>query len=172
MCTSGDYDDVCDLIGQRQGNNGKQLLRAKIDGRPVVLKGCTNIGSLRQFEREIAALKSLDHPNIIVATGVTKTHTTEAVIFYLELEYCSCGSMSEWMTQTKPSRETVVRMLRGVLRALVHVHSLRVGPVAATHSDVKPTNILVSVWHIGVFLSFTTHPYALCCIRLLFKDRW
>ena len=139
--------DVRDLLGHREGAGGsaKHLLRALFDERIVVLKGYTNVNSIRQFEREIAALKLLQHENIIVATGVTKIHTAEAIIYYLELEYCSGGSMLSWIAETNPPRAAIIRMLRGVLRALSHVHSVRVGQIVATHSDVKPSNILVRV---------------------------
>ena len=154
--------DTRDLFASRGGfgsgrNTTKQLLRASFDGREVVLKGY--LRSRQEFEREVAALKQLHHPNIITATGVSKFQFDEAVVFYLELEYCRGGCISEWRETMQPARRTMVRMLRDVLRALSHVHAIRVGPDFATHSDVKDSNILVRLF---LQWDFTLLTWACC----------
>ena len=151
-----DYQDVRSLFDHsgaaeeggvpRAGFQGssKHILLASIDDRQVVLKGYTAVSNKSQFEREIRALQALQHSNIITATGVTRNYSAESLIFYLELEYCDGGNITTWVEEAKPERSTIVRMLRGALRGLSHVHSIRAGPTAATHSDVKDGNILVS----------------------------
>lgn len=51
--------------------------------------------------------------------------------------------MKKWIENFKPSLSSMIQMFRDVLKALRHVHSIRVGSVVATHCDVKLTNILI-----------------------------
>ena len=71
----GDYVGVISLLPGAGSSNGRHLWKASLDGRDVVLKGYTHIVGMKQLEREIEALKVLQHPNIVAASGACRQQT-------------------------------------------------------------------------------------------------
>lgn len=77
------------------------------------------------------------HPNIL---PIIKADIFEGQI-YIASEYAPDGSLSEWLKKhggKAPTIETAVRMTRGILEGLAHLHSKGV-----IHRDLKPANILL-----------------------------
>lgn len=70
-----DYTGLTQLLPSAGSFTGRHLLKGSLDGRTVVLKGHTLIAGLQQLEREIEALKVLQHPNIVAAFGACRHQT-------------------------------------------------------------------------------------------------
>ncbi|MBI4861653.1 MAG: protein kinase, partial [Candidatus Riflebacteria bacterium] len=91
---------------------------------------------LRRFQREIAVLKALDHPNIVkfIDSGVDQG------INYLVLEYVRGKALSEVIkTRKRIDVPSALTLIKDVARALAHAHACSV-----VHRDVKPANIMVT----------------------------
>ena len=71
-----DYSDVAPFFANSDSGGGRHLLKATLDDRTVVLKGYNHISGLKQLEREIEALKVLQHSNIIAAYGACRQQTS------------------------------------------------------------------------------------------------
>ena len=89
-----------------------------------------------RFEREVAALARLNHPNIVSA------YNAEQIDGYFSLvsEFLNGGNLEDWLSNRDalPSVKTSVAIALQVCRALEHAHDLGV-----VHCDIKPSNILI-----------------------------
>lgn len=81
----GDYTSVIALL---PGACRSNLWKASLDGRDVVLKGHTHIAGMKQLEREIEALKVLQHPNIVAALGVCRQQTSSGKRVHVSAYVC------------------------------------------------------------------------------------
>ncbi|MGE3817938.1 MAG: protein kinase [Isosphaeraceae bacterium] len=126
------------------GATGTVYLAAdKRDGSRVALKAIdpSTAGALKspeRFEREAAALKSLDHPNIIALYEVGRAERWH----YLAMEYVP-GIDAMRLCQERgqrgvPTREAV-GLVAQVLDGLSHAHAAGI-----VHRDVKPGNVLIA----------------------------
>jgi tetratricopeptide (TPR) repeat protein len=90
---------------------------------------------VRRFQREIAILKSLLHPNVVklVDAGVDKdTH-------YMALEFVRGKPLSDLIqARKKVPLDVALKLVKDVARALAYAHSNGV-----VHRDIKPANIMV-----------------------------
>jgi len=93
-------------------------------------------GMIEQFQREIQALRSLNHPNIISLYDV---YTTGDKI-YIIMELMAGGELFDYVVQkgtlTEAEASTIVRM---VTSALVYMHGENI-----IHRDLKPENLMLS----------------------------
>ncbi len=93
-------------------------------------------GMLEQFHMEIAALKSLSHPNIIKLFDV---YTTSHKI-YIVMELMAGGELFDYVVQkgtlTEAEASSIIRM---VTSALVYMHDQNI-----IHRDLKPENLLLT----------------------------
>jgi tetratricopeptide (TPR) repeat protein len=90
---------------------------------------------VRRFQREIAILKTLVHPNIVklIDSGVDKE------LHYMALEYVRGKTLSDLIqTRKKVPLEIALKIVKDVARALAYAHSNGI-----VHRDIKPANLMV-----------------------------
>ncbi|PYD07317.1 hypothetical protein DND47_31080, partial [Pseudomonas syringae pv. syringae] len=95
--------------------------------------------------REVQILVALGgHPNITQYFNSWLENET----IYIQLEYCSGGSLSSFMKGTIPSIDELFRIMGSITKALYFIHSKGI-----VHMDVKPENILISrnIYKLGDF---------------------
>lgn len=92
-------------------------------------------GMRRKFENEAACLRSLSFsPKIVQLYDAVEAESE----YVLVMEWCRGGAVRNYIGGGGIySANTVASIMRGVLRALVHIHS-----VGIVHMDVKPFNVL------------------------------
>ena len=89
----------------------------------------------RSFEREVAALRQIRHPNVvsIYAKGITVSGAP-----YLVMEFVDGESLREILSRGPLTPVRAARILRQLASALDAIHQKEI-----CHRDVKPENILV-----------------------------
>jgi len=122
---------VCHRCIQR--STGKSFACKIIDKRQIEQQFN---GMIAQFQAEIEALRSLNHPNIISLYDV---YTTEDKI-YIVMELMAGGELFDYVVQkgtlTEAEASTIVRMLTN---ALAYMHSENI-----IHRDLKPENLMLT----------------------------
>jgi serine/threonine protein kinase len=92
-------------------------------------------GMMEQFQTEIEALRSLNHPNIIQMLDVYITEEKISIV----MELMEGGELFDYVVQkgtlTEKEASTIVRK---VTSALVYMHSKNI-----VHRDLKPENLLL-----------------------------
>lgn len=115
-------------------------------GRPTVWKKRYPIPLEYYFAtpfREVAALRALDHPNIIKPCGVSISSSGEGD-HHLTLSLPpGCASLRDWFMDSKRCRtitkeRLIPSIMYQIIRAVSHIH--RRGII---HRDLKPDNIIV-----------------------------
>ncbi|KXO97827.1 protein kinase domain-containing protein [Tsukamurella pseudospumae] len=139
------------LLGK--GGQGVVLLaRDTVEGRECAVKmmlPTVEVGEREEayFLREVSALMSLDHPNIVkgIDSGVQDGR------IFLVCEFCSDGSLHDLVARRGPlNPDVAVPLALDVLDALEYAHNRRVSVPAMgvakglVHRDVKPANILLA----------------------------
>jgi serine/threonine protein kinase len=105
------------------------------------LKRLKNVNRVDRFEREIQAVMSLDHPNVLKPVDFS-LGTSARDKPYLVTEYCAGGSIasgdvSRWASDPVATLELFTLVCDGVAAA----HNHRPEPIV--HRDLKPENILL-----------------------------
>lgn len=91
---------------------------------------------LERFRREGAALKELDHPNIVKMLAAVEDDGQH----YLVMEYVSGGSLYDVLKQEgKLPIERVLYIALDLCDALTRAHRLKI-----IHRDIKPANVLLA----------------------------
>ncbi|KAK4524138.1 hypothetical protein GAYE_SCF01G2037 [Galdieria yellowstonensis] len=144
------WEDFEELAVLGKGEKGIVVkARHRIDGGIYAVKMSRKplIGNSHQHEalREVQILVALGgHPNITQYFSCW----LEDEIIYIQLEYCSGGSLSTMVGNDVPCTDELFRMMSDITRALHFIHSKGI-----VHMDVKPENILISkgVYKLGDF---------------------
>jgi serine/threonine protein kinase len=95
----------------------------------------------RLFQREMKAIVSLDHPNILPLLDFGEQMLNGATYMYLVMPYRPEGSLVDWLRWqggTLLPQQDVVHLVVQVAEALQHAHSHQI-----IHLDVKASNFLV-----------------------------
>ncbi len=97
--------------------------------------------NLQRFQREVQAVASLDHPNIVHAHDYdTHGDTPQDAVHYFVMEYIRGSSLLEMVQQQGPLNFTdAADYIRQAAEGLHHAHL-----AGLVHRDVKPGNLLVS----------------------------
>lgn len=111
----------------------------KLTGLPVAIKELNTMANGREtLDAEIRAMKlTKGHPNVVNLYEVIES--AEDFKTYLILEYCSQGSVDDYLNKYGPVSEALARKwTRQLVDALAHCHQRRV-----VHLDVKPANLYI-----------------------------
>lgn len=90
------------------------------------------------FDREVEALKRLQHPNIVALHG--HGFDEKFQLNYLVLDYVAGQNLDEYISGDTVTPEVAVHFLIQLLDALTYAHSKGI-----YHRDIKPSNILVDL---------------------------
>jgi len=125
------------------------VYRVTRDRRAYALKiAHTKLGELREddraatierLDREIAALKSLRHPNIVRVHSFDRWPEMETGFPYLVMDLVDGTALQEWRAVVTPSLVRISVVFEKVADALAHMHELGI-----IHRDLKSQNILVT----------------------------
>src|SRR5205085_6094408 len=89
-----------------------------------------------RFEREVTALESLEHPNVVSVLGHGELDDRP----YLVLERVDGGSLAELVATGPLPPERAAAIGAQLADALAHAHQHGV-----VHRDVKPSNVLLDL---------------------------
>jgi len=124
---SGGFSRVYKVKSERYGT----IFAAKM----ITFDCETNERVLESYENEIAALKKLDHPNVIQLYS----YFTDKNRLVLILEYCEKGTLADYLCNNEGIKyDHMLYMCRQILDALDYCHSQCIA-----HRDIKPSNILI-----------------------------
>lgn len=109
--------------------NGDEVVAVKVISRQTV----TETAQLRQ---EVEVLRRISHPNIVRFRDLKKS----ASHFYLVLEFCAGGDLSQFLKEHgHVQEETARKFLTQIAAGICMLHRENV-----LHRDLKPQNILLS----------------------------
>ncbi len=91
-----------------------------------------------RLDREIAALKTLRHPNIVRVHSFERWPDLEAGYPYLVMDFVEGHRLYDWRGQTSPSLRRMCEVMAKVAEAVDYIHRL-----GHFHRDLKSENILV-----------------------------
>lgn len=113
----------------------------KADKKHVAIKFLSQTNDLNRkefvarFKREIVALSTLDHPNIVKLLGSGK----EGDVYYLVTELVEGMNLSQYLRVTELSDKEIFSIIKQVSDALSYAHEKGI-----VHRDIKPANIVIS----------------------------
>lgn len=144
-------DGLLGYTDLRELSQGR-VLSARRQGAPVALKAHSE-GRESSFQRELEALRTLQHPSIVALQGAFRGGNS----YYLELAWCAGGPLNAWCDQHPgivgtEDVEAFVKCL-GIFRqawlAIAHIHSC-----GAVHGDISLENFLLTADHRPVLADF------------------
>lgn len=114
-----------------------EVYRGKWHGQTVAIKKIPAL-NLKDIDKEIKALKQLDHDNII------RYHEERAKnnFVYLVMEYAEQGSLDKWIERNKNNPhdwQLNYKFIEQVVKGLKHLHGNQM-----LHRDLKSHNILIT----------------------------
>lgn len=96
----------------------------------------------RLFEREMKAITTLDHPNILPLYDFGEEKTIHGILVYMVMPFRAEGSLVDWLRSRKDtgtlSSQEVIYFIQQASNALQHAHNHNL-----MHLDVKPSNFLI-----------------------------
>lgn len=126
-----------------EGSNGRVYLAEDINTKKQYAIKRFNLKELQhieagisQLEREINAIRRMEHPNIIKL--IEALHVEESDMIYLVLDYADCGSLENVINEEKLGMKEIKYIFKKILGAVKYLHSK-----GTVHQDIKPSNILL-----------------------------
>ncbi len=101
--------------------------------KPEVIKEDSSL--IKRFTRESAALRRLDHPNIVKCLAAVE----ESGQHYLVMEYVSGGTLADLVQKQSMPIPQIVAIALELSDALTRAHHLKI-----IHRDIKPANVLLA----------------------------
>jgi eukaryotic-like serine/threonine-protein kinase len=124
------------------------LYKVRRDGKTYALKiGRERFADLvpedREYQeerndREIAALKSLHHPNIVRVHSFDRWPDLEGGYPYLIMDFVEGARLYDWRASAAPSLARIATVFEKIALAVHHMHRLGI-----YHRDLKSANVLV-----------------------------
>jgi eukaryotic-like serine/threonine-protein kinase len=124
------------------------LYRVERDGQSYALKIATQRrdeitpDEARTLEdradRELVALKSLDHPNIVRVHAFERWPSLQDGYPFLIMDFVEGDRLNDWAAKTRPSLMTICLVFRKIALALHEMHGVEIH-----HRDLKSENVLV-----------------------------
>ena len=118
------------------------MYKGTYSNQPVAIKELfaqtIDKNDIEEFEKEATLLSSLHHPNIVQFYGVAMKGSN----FYLVLEWCARGSLSQLLSGKRKhvvSEKLALRLATSIAETMSFLHSKGI-----IHRDLKPDNILLS----------------------------
>jgi serine/threonine protein kinase len=107
--------------------------------KTISLLGTNSNAKKRSFEKELIALSTMTHPNIV---KIYQTFQTDSHLFLI-LEYCKNGDMDKFIRYRGPIKDTrkLFNFVHGILCALCFIEERGIA-----HKDIKPSNILLDTY--------------------------
>ncbi|KAL0221668.1 hypothetical protein RCL1_001522 [Eukaryota sp. TZLM3-RCL] len=102
----------------------------------VILKEYPNITN-----HELEALKQCNHENVVEMIDIDKSDGNHV---YLILEKCDMD-LDAYLSTYKPSKKIKISILKQIVAGISYIHGRNI-----THSDLKPSNILINVHENGL----------------------
>ena len=101
----------------------------------IIDKKKLNSKEFEQVQREIAIMKSINHPNIISLID----HFENSEYFFIVMEYIKYGSLKDFVrTNVKLSEEVCANIIFQIANGLKYLNEFGI-----IHRDIKPDNILI-----------------------------
>ncbi|XP_056316852.1 serine/threonine-protein kinase Nek9-like isoform X2 [Danio aesculapii] len=128
----------------KSGVSGKVFLVMDTDGDVFVIKEiiCRDKKSLRDVKTEVEILKTLKHGYIV--SYEDSFEDNEAGFFYIVMEYCAGGDLSQRMKIQKEKaffeEEQILDWLVQICLALQYIHNEK----GILHRDIKPQNVFLT----------------------------
>ncbi|KAI9151119.1 hypothetical protein H9P43_009734 [Blastocladiella emersonii ATCC 22665] len=113
----------------------------------------------RNFEQLVAALSLIEHPHVISYFG---SHVVDEDCF-LFMEFCDMGTLSDWLKDHGPVRETwrlsawMYQLALGL--QFLHKHGV-------VHRDLKPSNIMIKNGALKIADFSSAKLHGLCCKKV------
>ena len=89
-----------------------------------------------QIKKEIAIMKSIDHPNVV---AIKEVFATSSKIF-LVIEYLEGGELLDYLNKNSLSEDEARYFFKQLVEGLLFCHKNGV-----CHRDLKPENLLIIV---------------------------
>eukprot|EP01119_Soliformovum_irregulare_P017619 TRINITY_DN525_c0_g2_i9.p1 TRINITY_DN525_c0_g2~~TRINITY_DN525_c0_g2_i9.p1 ORF type:complete len:442 (+),score=152.53 TRINITY_DN525_c0_g2_i9:268-1593(+) len=117
------------------GNFGEVYL-GTWDDHPVALKKLADESQVQEFFKEVRAIKSIQHPNIVRFYGVAKIGDK----LNLVTEFCNGGSLFDHLRKiSELSQKAAVAMALGIAKGVAALHVKNI-----VHRDLAARNVLLS----------------------------
>ena len=105
------------------------------------------------WDREIAALQTVDHPNVVAFRRADRFRLRDQDFPYIECEFISGGTVRAAIQRNKlpVNAEQLTTFLTGLLAGVAEIHDLEI-----IHRDIKPENVALrdGDWGQPVLLDF------------------
>jgi serine/threonine protein kinase len=132
-----------------EGGQAQTYLVRDLQGDPearFALKRLKNVNRVERFEVEIEAVKSLNHPHVLLLVDYSLRVDGTREKPYMVTEYCAGGSLASgdctrWSKEPAGTLELFAEICDGVGAA----HLRKEGPIV--HRDIKPENVLLRTDH-------------------------
>uniref|UniRef100_A0AAA9SKC5 Interferon-induced, double-stranded RNA-activated protein kinase n=1 Tax=Bos taurus TaxID=9913 RepID=A0AAA9SKC5_BOVIN len=145
------FNDFTEVTPIGSGGFG-QVFKAKhrIDKKTYVIK-CVKYNS-EKVEREVKALATLNHPNIVHYHNCWDGHDydpeqslnssrSKTRCLFIQMEYCDKGTLDQWIEKRrgkKPDKRLALDFFQQITTGVHYIHSEQL-----IHRDLKPGNIFL-----------------------------
>jgi|SRR5674476_860656 len=144
----GAFDEI-ELLGEGEFGTTYRTLRGEYE---VVVKVIHRLDMPRHlWDREVASLRSVDHPNVVGFHQAGSFHADGHELLFLECEFIPGGSIAQHLERELAAGEQLRQLLTGLLAGIAEIHDLGI-----IHRDIKPANVALrdGGWGRPVLLDF------------------